>query len=173
MKTGHFRTLLVDRMMNKRQKASAAGRSLYSQRGKLAASDSPHARQREQRGGGRPGERPELSRGYENPAQADQYLNERKVNEVAWLEALGHSDVPATLIWGELDQIAPVAVADYVWEHTLKDRAAPARYWRIPCANHCLQLDHPELLADLVRSTIGGDPVSFETAQECQPIQIG
>jgi pimeloyl-ACP methyl ester carboxylesterase len=102
-----------------------------------------------------------------------QYLNERKVNEVSWLEALGRSDVPATLIWGELDAIAPVAVADYVWEHTLKDRATPATYWRIPCANHYLQIDHPELLADLVRSTIGGDPVSFAVAQDCQPIQIG
>jgi len=33
-----------------------------------------------------------------------QYLNERKVHEASWLEALGRSDVPATLIWGELDQ---------------------------------------------------------------------
>ena len=78
--------------------------------------------------------------------------------------------MPATLIWGELDQIAPVAVADYVWEHTLKDRAAPAGYWRIPCANHYLQIDQPELLADLVRSTVGGDLVSLAVAQDCHPL---
>jgi pimeloyl-ACP methyl ester carboxylesterase len=102
-----------------------------------------------------------------------QYLNERKENEVSLLEALGSSDVPATLIWGELGQIAPVAVADYVWEQVLKDRAAPAGYWRVPCANHYLQIDQPELLADLVRSTVGGDPVSLAVAQDCQPIKIG
>lgn len=95
------------------------------------------------------------------------------MNEVSWLEAQSRSDVPTTLIWGELDQIAPVAVADYVWEQVLRDRAVPGSYWRIPCANHYLQLDQPELLADLVRSTIGGDPIQFDKAQDCQPSQIG
>jgi pimeloyl-ACP methyl ester carboxylesterase len=103
-----------------------------------------------------------------------QYLNERKVNEVSWLEALGRSDIPTTLIWGELDQIAPVAVPDYVWEHYLKDREIPANYWRIPCANHYLQMDHPELLASLVRSLLREEPVDFNLSDaECKPYRFG
>jgi pimeloyl-ACP methyl ester carboxylesterase len=90
------------------------------------------------------------------------YLNERTENEVAWLEALARSDIPATIIWGELDSVAPVAVPDYVWEHSLRDRPAPASYWRIPGADHYLQVDESELLADLVRSTLTGAPVSHE-----------
>lgn len=84
-----------------------------------------------------------------------QYLNERKVNEVNWLETLGRSDIPTTLVWGELDSIAPTAVADYVWANYLKDRKTSASYWRVPCANHYLQVDQPEILAALIRSTIG------------------
>lgn len=84
-----------------------------------------------------------------------QYLNERRVNEVNWLETLGRSDIPTTLIWGELDSIAPTAVADYVWANYLKDRKTPASYWRIPCANHYLHVDQPEILAARVRRTIG------------------
>ena len=106
--------------------------------------------------------------------QLIQYLNERKANEVAWLEALGRSDIPTTLIWGKLDQIAPVAVSDYVWEHYLKDRAVPANYWRIPCANHYVQMDHPELMADLVYTVLTGNPVSFQiSGDDCQPIKFG
>lgn len=102
-----------------------------------------------------------------------QYLKERKVNEVSWLEALGRSDIPTTLIWGELDQIAPVAVPDYVWAHYLNNRMAPANYWRIPCANHYLQMDHPEILADLVRLSLKDDSTSFGLHDfDCQPYKM-
>jgi pimeloyl-ACP methyl ester carboxylesterase len=102
------------------------------------------------------------------------YLNERTENEIAWLETLERSDIPVTIIWGELDSVAPVAVPDYVWEHYLRDRAAPASYRRIPGADHYLQVDESELLADLVRSTLTGAPVSHEiTGLDCQHNKMG
>ena len=49
-----------------------------------------------------------------------QYLNERKANELTWLETLARSDIPTALMWGRLDAIAPSAVPDYVWRKYLK-----------------------------------------------------
>lgn len=102
-----------------------------------------------------------------------QYLNERRKSEVAWLEELARSDVPATLIWGELDPIAPTAVADYVWANYLKNRRASASYWRVPCANHYLQVDHPGIIADLIRSAIGVElKTNSSVSPSCRPYQI-
>jgi pimeloyl-ACP methyl ester carboxylesterase len=101
------------------------------------------------------------------------YLNERTENEVAWLETLGRSDVPATIIWGELDGVAPPAVPDYVWANYLQDRDAPAAYWRIPCADHYLQVDEPELIASIVRATLGADPLpSAIEGADCQAVRV-
>ena len=91
-----------------------------------------------------------------------EYLNERAENEVEWLETLAMSDIPTTLIWGELDGIAPVAVPDHVWSNYLKDREIPATYWRIPCADHYLQVDVPDLMANIMRKTITGDEIPAE-----------
>lgn len=82
------------------------------------------------------------------------YLNERSENEVVWLETLGRSDIPTTLIWGELDAIAPVEVPDHAWTNYLEKRETPAAYWRIACANHYLQVDVPELIAEIVRTSL-------------------
>ena len=102
-----------------------------------------------------------------------QYLDERKANEVTWLESLGSSDIPTTLIWGELDAIAPTAVPDFVWENYFQVRAVPAFYWRIPCANHYLQVDQPEVLAAIIRTTLFPESVSIETKDAtCQPFEI-
>jgi pimeloyl-ACP methyl ester carboxylesterase len=86
------------------------------------------------------------------------YLDERKLNEATWLEALRVSDIPTTLVWGEKDPIAPVAVADYVWIHYLETRPAVATYWRIPSASHYLQHDQPEILAAIIRTASGIGP---------------
>jgi hypothetical protein len=43
-------------------------------------------------------------------------------NENIWLENLKNSTIPATLIWGIDDEIAPIGVADYVWNSSLKNR---------------------------------------------------
>ena len=102
-----------------------------------------------------------------------QYLNERKANEVTWLETLGRSDIPTTLIWGEQDPIAPTAVPDYVWAHYLQGRVGPAGYWRIPCANHYVQVDQPDLLAGLIQVTL--EPATgFGTipGAGCQPVKL-
>jgi pimeloyl-ACP methyl ester carboxylesterase len=101
------------------------------------------------------------------------YLNERADNEVAWLEALARSDVPATIIWGELDAVAPLAVPDYVWANYLQDRDAPAAYWRIPCADHYLQVDEPQMVAGIMRAALAADPLPCEVAgAECQAVRV-
>lgn len=101
------------------------------------------------------------------------YLNERTENEVAWLETLERSDVPATIIWGELDAVAPVAVPDHVWAEYLQDRDAPAAYWRIPCTDHYLQVDEPELIAGILRATLADDPVPSKIeGADCQAEKI-
>jgi pimeloyl-ACP methyl ester carboxylesterase len=101
------------------------------------------------------------------------YLNERTENEVVWLETLERSDIPTTLIWGELDSIAPVAVPDHAWTNYLKDRETPAAYWRIPCADHYLQVDQPALITDIVRAVVGDDQVpSAIDGADCQAIKI-
>jgi pimeloyl-ACP methyl ester carboxylesterase len=82
-----------------------------------------------------------------------QYLDERSENEVRWLETLAESDIPTTLIWGELDTIAPLAVPDHVWTVYLEDQETPAAFWRIPCADHYLQMDSPELVAAIIRTS--------------------
>jgi pimeloyl-ACP methyl ester carboxylesterase len=110
-----------------------------------------------------------------NAVQHDiiKYLNERTENEVAWLETLERSDVPATIIWGELDAVAPVAVPDHVWAEYLQDRDAPAAYWRIPCADHYLQVDEPELIADILRATLADGLIPSEIGgADCQALKI-
>ena len=91
-----------------------------------------------------------------------EYLNERAENEVGWLQGLAKSEIPTTLIWGELDAIAPLEVPDHAWNNYLKDRATPAIYWRIPCADHYLQVDTPELIAKIMRTTLAEDEVQTE-----------
>ncbi|MBN1260588.1 MAG: alpha/beta hydrolase [Anaerolineae bacterium] len=102
-----------------------------------------------------------------------EYLNERSENEVGWLEALEKSEIPTTLIWGELDDIAPVAVPDHVWINYLEDRDTPATYWRIPCADHYLQVDEPALIANILRTALTNDPatIAIEGA-ECQAVRV-
>jgi pimeloyl-ACP methyl ester carboxylesterase len=102
-----------------------------------------------------------------------EYLNERSENEVGWLEALAKSEIPTTLIWGELDAIAPVAVPDHVWTSYLENRGASADYWRVPCADHYLQVDESGLVADILRATLAEDPPPAEIGgQACRAVQI-
>jgi pimeloyl-ACP methyl ester carboxylesterase len=102
-----------------------------------------------------------------------EYLNERSENEVGWLEGLAKSDIPTTLIWGEQDAIAPVRVPDYVWANYLENRPTPAAYWRVPCADHYLQVDTPDLLAEIIRAAISDDPYpSMFEGENCQAERI-
>jgi pimeloyl-ACP methyl ester carboxylesterase len=99
------------------------------------------------------------------------YLNERTENEVVWLETLEKSDIPTTLIWGELDTIAPVAVPDHAWTNYLEDRETPAAYWRIPCADHYLQVDTPDLVADILRTTLSESQIDIEAGNFTKTIE--
>ena len=102
-----------------------------------------------------------------------QYLNERAENEVAWLETLEKSDIPTTLIWGEVDAIAPVAVPDHAWTNYLADRETQAAYWRIPCADHYLQVDVPDLIASIIRTTLSEKEAPAEIdGTLCQTMRI-
>jgi pimeloyl-ACP methyl ester carboxylesterase len=102
-----------------------------------------------------------------------EYLNERAENEVGWLEALAKSEIPTTLIWGEQDAIAPVRVPDHVWANYLEDRAVPAAYWHIPCADHYLQVDTPDLVVKIMRTTLAEDELPAEIdGTLCQAIRI-
>lgn len=97
--------------------------------------------------------------GYNNGGEVQhatiQYLAERAQFEDGWLETLGASDIPTTLIWGLDDTVAPTRVADYVWEEYLVDREAPGWYWQLENANHYLQNDQPETIGLIVTSALG------------------
>jgi pimeloyl-ACP methyl ester carboxylesterase len=92
-----------------------------------------------------------------------QYLNERAADETNWLHALSVSDVNTSLVWGLHDNVAPVRVANYVWQEFLRDKPGMNRYWILPSADHYLQCDAPAQLADVVRITAAGEPTSLCT----------
>lgn len=96
--------------------------------------------------------------GYQSGVEAIpatiQYLNERKEKEVGFLETLARSAVPATIMWGVHDMVAPVRVADHVFNTALRPRAVPGAYWLLPCGNHYVQHDQPADLARIIRLTL-------------------
>jgi len=91
-----------------------------------------------------------------------QYLNQRMQYEEIWLDNLKNSDIPTTLFWGTEDKIAPVAVADYVWQAVLKDRSTESYYWRLPNADHYLMNDNPHALNLIIRQ-VNGEEVEWDS----------
>jgi pimeloyl-ACP methyl ester carboxylesterase len=82
-----------------------------------------------------------------------QYLRERAEHELTWLRSLATSSVPATLVWGICDTVAPPRVAMHVWDHYLVHKPGSNELWFVPGANHYLQNDRPrEVVEALVRS---------------------
>jgi len=104
-----------------------------------------------------------------------QYLNERKKMETTYLEVLARSVVPVTLIWGVHDTIAPVRVADYVWNTALQPRKAPGAFWIVPCGNHYVQHDQPQAIASIIRLAASkpeqAEPYNL-TPDACAPVLI-
>lgn len=102
------------------------------------------------------------------------YLQDRRKLEKTWLQTLGRSEIPATLIWGERDPIAKTEIADFVWENHLRNRDAAASYWRLPCASHYPQNDQPEIIAQLVRRSLSGESAAFTEVQnsQCAPVLV-
>jgi pimeloyl-ACP methyl ester carboxylesterase len=92
-----------------------------------------------------------------------QYLHERAADETNWLQALSASHVNTSLVWGLHDNVSPVRVANYVWQEFVRDKPGLNRYWILPSADHYLQCDAPEQLADVVRLTASGEQTSLCT----------
>lgn len=92
-----------------------------------------------------------------------QYLHERAADETGWLEALSTSDVNTTVVWGVHDNVAPLRVPNHVWQTYLRNKPGRNRYWVLPGADHYLQCDAPEQLAQIVRLTAQGDDIALQT----------
>jgi len=92
-----------------------------------------------------------------------QYLHERAEGETGWLEALSKLPVNATLVWGLHDNVSPLRVANHVWQGYLRDMPGRSRYWVIPGADHYLQCDAPQQLAQIVRLTAAGEDIALQT----------
>lgn len=92
-----------------------------------------------------------------------QYLNERAAGETAWLQALSGNEVNTALVWGLHDNVAPLRVANFVWQTYLKDKPGRNQYWVLPTADHYLQCDAPRQLADVVRLSARDDEIALQT----------
>lgn len=92
-----------------------------------------------------------------------QYLHERAKDESAWLEAFTTSTVNTTLVWGLHDNVAPVRVANHVWRTFLSTKPGTNRYWIIPSADHYVQCDASDQLAEIIRLTVQGGSIALQT----------
>ena len=91
------------------------------------------------------------------------YLHERAADETGWLDALSESDVNTTLVWGLHDNVAPLRVANHVWNTYLLGKSGTNRYWVVPGADHYVQCDAPAQLAEIVRLTARGGDIPLQT----------
>ncbi|OBJ50805.1 alpha/beta fold hydrolase [Mycobacterium sp. 1423905.2] len=92
-----------------------------------------------------------------------QYLHERAADETSWLQVLSTIPVNTTLVWGVHDTVAPLRVANHVWQAYLRDMPARSRYWVVPNADHYLQCDAPATLAEILRLTAAGQDLALHT----------
>lgn len=92
-----------------------------------------------------------------------QYLHERGRDETTWLEAISRIDTNISLVWGLHDNVAPLRVANHVWTNYLADKPGTNRYWIVPGADHYIQCDAPQQLAQLVRLTAQGGRLALQT----------
>jgi pimeloyl-ACP methyl ester carboxylesterase len=92
-----------------------------------------------------------------------QYLHERATDEISWLEAISRTHTNTTLVWGLHDHVAPIRVANHVWQAYLKEKPGRNRYWIAPTAAHYLQCDAPQQLAQIVRLTAEGEDIALQT----------
>lgn len=91
------------------------------------------------------------------------YLHERAADETSWLERLREIDVDTTLIWGLHDGVAPLRVANHVWQAYLKSKPGRNRYWVVPGADHYVQCDAPGEVAEIIRRTAAGGELDLQT----------
>lgn len=91
------------------------------------------------------------------------YLHERAADETGWLAGLSESKVNTTLVWGLHDNVAPLRVANHVWNTYLKGKSGTNRYWVVPGADHYVQCDAPAQLAEILRLTARGGDIPLQT----------
>lgn len=65
-------------------------------------------------------------------------------------------------IWGLLDPVNPVRIANHVWATYLNDRPVESSLWYMPTAGHYPQRDEPEEMANIVRLALTGEVPSRE-----------
>lgn len=83
-----------------------------------------------------------------------QYLHERAVDEVSWLEALAATPVPTTLVWGVYDTVSPVRVPMHVWQEHLVFKPGRNSFYLVPGANHYVQNDRPEAFVQVLEHAL-------------------
>jgi pimeloyl-ACP methyl ester carboxylesterase len=91
-----------------------------------------------------------------------QYLHERAADEKSWLERLSKLPVNVTLVWGLHDTVAPLRVANHVWQTYLRGMPSRSRYWVVPGADHYMQCDAPAELAQILRLTAQGESLALQ-----------
>lgn len=91
------------------------------------------------------------------------YLHERAADETGWLERLSTIDVDTTLIWGLHDSVAPLRVANHVWQTYVKPKPGRNRYWVVPGADHYVQCDASGEVAQIIRLTAQGTGIELQT----------
>ena len=94
------------------------------------------------------------------------YLLERVANEYRWLDNLPRSPIPVAYIWGLMDPVNPIRIANYVWATYLNDRAVESSYWIMPTGGHYPQRSHPEEMAKVVKIALGGEVPDRATEDE-------
>ncbi len=77
------------------------------------------------------------------------YLNERRVHEQTWLDALSGHSAPLTLIWGQRDPVAVPRIAEEVLRYRPR-----ADYHPLEDAGHYPQWEAPAEVATLVRKAL-------------------
>ncbi len=85
------------------------------------------------------------------------YLLERVANEYRWLDNLPRSPIPVAYIWGLMDPVNPIRIANHVWNTYLNDREVESSYWVMPTGSHYPQRDHPEEMAKVVKIALRGE----------------
>lgn len=79
-----------------------------------------------------------------------QYLNERKIHQHTWLDALQAHSAPLTVIWGQRDPVSVPQIAEAILQ-----RRPDAHYLPLHNIGHYPQWETPQHVAALIREAFG------------------
>ena len=94
------------------------------------------------------------------------YLLERVANEYRWLDNLPRSPIPVAYVWGALDPVNPLRIANHVWASYLNERDVESSFWVLPTASHYPQRDRPAELAKIVKLALSGEVPDAEAGDD-------